>query len=238
MAQTDSPAISIRSVSKAYADTQVLVGIDLDVQPGEWVALMGPSGCGKSTLLNLIGGLDEIGGRNDKNRGSIAIAGTDIASLTPSQRSVFRRRHVGVVFQSFNLVPHLSVSANIELPLRLSGLSQRSAHIRSAELLNRLGLTSHARSSPTTLSGGQQQRVAIARAVANQPTVLLADEPTGSLDSASATNVIELLTEEHQRGQTLIMVTHDEAVASAADRIIRMLDGALVTDTRPLPVSA
>jgi putative ABC transport system ATP-binding protein len=232
MAQQNLSAIRTRDLSKAYAGTRVLNGIDLDVHEGEWVALMGPSGCGKSTLLNLIGGLDEV------DRGTIAIGGTDIASMTPSQRSVFRRQHVGVVFQSFNLVPHLSVSANIELPLRLSGLTQRAAHIRSVELLDRLGLTTYARSSPTTLSGGQQQRVAIARAVANQPTILLADEPTGSLDSGAATLVIELLAEEHERGQTIVMVTHDETVSSAADRVIRMHDGALLANTHFVSIPA
>jgi putative ABC transport system ATP-binding protein len=219
--------VEARCVRKQFGATEVLKGVDLCVQPGEWVALMGPSGCGKSTLLNLLGGLD------DATSGSIKVAGTDIATLNASQRAVFRRNNIGFVFQAFNLVAHLDVSSNIELALRLNATSRRDARNRSTELIERLGMISHIKASPSTLSGGQQQRIAIARAIANKPTVLLADEPTGSLDSEAAMAVIDLLRTEHQAGQTIVMVTHDEHVANHADRILFMRDGNWVESTTP-----
>jgi putative ABC transport system ATP-binding protein len=211
--------VEARCVRKQFGSTEVLKGVDLSVEPGEWVALMGPSGCGKSTLLNLLGGLD------DATSGSITVAGTDIATLNASQRAVFRRNNIGFVFQAFNLVAHLDVTSNIELALRLNATSRRDARNRSAELIERLGMTAHIKASPSTLSGGQQQRIAIARAIANRPTILLADEPTGSLDSEAATAVIDLLRTEHRAGQTIVMVTHDEQVANHADRTLFMRDG-------------
>ncbi len=213
--------IETRRIAKKYGITQVLKDIEITVESGEWVALMGPSGCGKSTLLNIIGGLDEA------DTGTVQVASTNIAQLNASQRAVFRRTHVGIVFQAFNLIPHLTVSGNIEVPLRLNGTSRRAADHRAHELLKHLQMESFANASPTTLSGGQQQRVAIARALANRPLVLLADEPTGSLDTTASADVIELLRAEHLRGQTIVMVTHDERVAAAADRIVWMLDGVL-----------
>jgi putative ABC transport system ATP-binding protein len=216
------PVIEVRALTKSYPPNDVLRGVDLTVQTGEWVALMGPSGCGKSTLLNLIAGLDDL------DTGSISLAGQQVECLRASARAKMRRRHVGILFQAFNLVPHLDVRSNVELPLRLAGASKGAAAQRCDELLERLGLLDHHRASPSTLSGGQQQRVALARAIANAPSVLLADEPTGSLDSAATASVLELLRAEHHRGQTIVMVTHDYLVASAADRIVRMRDGRCV----------
>jgi putative ABC transport system ATP-binding protein len=212
-------AIDGRSISKQFGQVHVLNGIDMTAQPGEWVALMGPSGCGKSTLLNLIGGLDDV------SSGEVMVAGTDITSMTPSQRAVFRRRNIGFVFQAFNLIPYLDVGSNIELALRLNSESRRAARERSLELVERLGLMTHLNAAPSTLSGGQQQRIAIARAIANRPTVLLADEPTGSLDSESSASVMALLRAEHDAGQTIVMVTHDQDVANHADRMMVMRDG-------------
>lgn len=212
-------AIDGRSISKQFGQAQVLTDIDLAVKPGEWVALIGPSGCGKSTLLNLIGGLDDVSG------GEVMVAGTNIVKLTPSQRAVFRRHNIGFVFQAFNLIPYLDVGSNIELALRLNSEPRRAARERSLELVERLGLMTHVNAAPSILSGGQQQRIAIARAIANRPTVLLADEPTGSLDSESSASVMELLRAEHRRGQTIVMVTHDQDVANHADRMMVMRDG-------------
>ena len=214
--------IEVSALCKSYPPNEVLRGVDLNVDRGEWVALMGPSGCGKSTLLNLIAGLDGVGG------GTITVAGRRVDTLGASKRAEMRRTYVGILFQSFNLVPHLDVRSNIELPLRLAGATKRKAALRCDELLARLDLSEHNRASPSTLSGGQAQRVALARAVANAPSVLLADEPTGSLDSESTSAVLDLLRSEHRGGQTIVMVTHDYRVASAADRIVRMRDGRCV----------
>ncbi len=211
--------IEICALTKSYGPNPVLRGVDLKVDSGEWVALMGPSGCGKSTLLNMIGGLDQ------PDSGSVTLADQRVDVLSASKRAELRRTHVGIVFQAFNLVPHLDVQQNVELPLRLAGAGRRSATERSRELVARLGLEDHAHAAPSTLSGGQQQRVAIARALANRPTVLLTDEPTGSLDTEATNVVLDLLRSEHRDGQTIVMVTHDYRVASAADRIVRMSDG-------------
>jgi putative ABC transport system ATP-binding protein len=197
----------------------VLRGVSLAVEPGAWVALMGPSGCGKSTLLHLLGGLDV------PDDGAVAIGGVSITELSVPRRAVLRRRRVGYVFQQYNLIPHLDVAANVELPQRLAGASHRNARERSRELLEMLGLTERRHDLPATLSGGEQQRVAIARAVANAPDLLLADEPTGALDSGASALVLDLLRAQHRSGQTIVMVTHDPAVAGAADRTVRMRDG-------------
>jgi putative ABC transport system ATP-binding protein len=204
------------------AHRPVLRGLSLQVEVGEWVAVMGPSGCGKSTMLHLLGGLDL------PDRGSIVLDGDEITAMGVTERALLRRRKVGYVFQQYNLIPHLDVAANIELTPRLVGASRRDARHRATELLDTLGLVEHAHALPGTLSGGEQQRVAIARAVANHPDVLLADEPTGALDSEAAALVLDLLTTQHTRGQTIVMVTHDPAVAAAADRLVRVLDGRIV----------
>jgi putative ABC transport system ATP-binding protein len=212
----------VKSFRADGVERPVLRGVALAVDPGAWVAVMGPSGCGKSTMLHLLGGLDL------PDEGSIVLAGRDITALGVSDRAVLRRREVGYVFQQYNLISHLDVAANVELPQRLAGASRRQARQRGRELLELLGLTDRAGDLPGTLSGGEQQRVAIARAVANQPDLLLADEPTGALDSAASVLVLDLLRAQHDVGQTIVMVTHDPDVAAAADRTIHLRDGLVV----------
>jgi putative ABC transport system ATP-binding protein len=209
----------------------VLRGVSLSVDQGEWVAVMGPSGCGKSTMLHLLGGLDL------PDEGSILVDGVEITTLGVSERAVLRRRQVGYVFQQYNLISHLDVAANVELPQRLAGTGRRRARERASALLEMLALRARGTDLPGTLSGGEQQRVAIARAVANQPELLLADEPTGALDSAASLLVLDLLRAQHATGQTIVMVTHDPDVAGAADRTIHLRDGQIVEGGGPRPDS-
>jgi putative ABC transport system ATP-binding protein len=220
--------LAARGLEKSFrteaVDRPVLRGLSLDVDDGEWVAAMGPSGCGKSTMLHLLGGLDL------PDAGSIRLGDDEVTGLSAAERARLRRRRVGYVFQQYNLVPHLDVGANVELPQRLAGASRRDAHACAHELLEALGLGGRERNLPGTLSGGEQQRVAIARAVANHPDLLLADEPTGALDSESAALVLDLLHAQHERGQTIVMVTHAPEVAAAADRTVHVLDGRIVDD--------
>jgi putative ABC transport system ATP-binding protein len=194
-------------------------GVDLDVAPGEWVAIMGPSGCGKSTLLHLLGGLDS------PDAGTVSVDGEDVGDLSETERALLRRKRIGYVFQFFNLVQDFTVAENVELPMLLAGERRDAARRRRHELLEAVGLSDVADASPSQLSGGQQQRVAIARALANRPGVLLADEPTGNLDTESARQVLALLRAQHDAGQTIVMVTHDARVAAAADRLLVMEDG-------------
>ncbi len=216
-----------KSFRSGDVERPVLRSLSLDVDDGEWVAAMGPSGCGKSTMLHLLGGLDL------PDSGSIRIHDEELTALDAAGRARLRRRRVGFVFQQYNLIPHLDVSANVELPQRLIGTRRRTARERAAELLGTLGLGDHLRAMPGTLSGGEQQRVAIARSIANRPDLLLADEPTGALDSAAAELVLEVLRDQHRSGQTILMVTHDRDVALAADRIINILDGQIVRTETP-----
>ncbi len=202
--------------------TAALRGINLTVQQGEFVALMGPSGCGKSTLLHLLGGLDQ------PTSGEIQFAGRRVDELNETEWAVLRRRQVGFMFQAFNLINNLTVSDNVELPALIAGYKPREIHARRKDLLNRLGLTEKADSIPTHLSGGQQQRVALARALINRPDLLLADEPTGNLDSQNTREVLRLLREANIAGQTIVLVTHDSQVAQTANRIVRMRDGAIL----------
>jgi putative ABC transport system ATP-binding protein len=222
--------VTITDLAKSYGRGQqartALRGVSLSVGRGEWVAVVGPSGCGKSTLLHLIAGLDS------PDAGSIRICGDEITALSAAGRAILRRRRVGLVFQAYNLIPHLHVSANVELGLRVAGATRRAARARAHDLLDLLGLADIAQAKPATLSGGQQQRVAIARAVAGRPDVLLADEPTGALDTKASRTVVDLLRSEHQQGQTVVMVTHDYAVASAADRVVFLRDGQIVDERR------
>jgi len=226
-----------RGLEKSYrtddVERPVLRGLSLDVERGEWVAAMGPSGCGKSTMLHLLGGLDL------PDAGSVRLGDDEITSLATRDRARLRRRRVGYVFQQYNLIPHLDVAANVELPQRLAGASRRESRERSVELLGALGLEGRDRNLPGTLSGGEQQRVAIARAIANHPDLLLADEPTGALDSESAALVLDLLRAQHDRGQTIVMVTHDPGVAAVADRVVHVLDGQIVdaASSRPAGVT-
>ena len=200
-----------------------LAGIDLAVAPGEFVAVMGPSGCGKSTLLNLVGGLDT------PTAGSVHIDGTDIATLPDEQLTTLRRRRLGFVFQFFNLIPVLDATENAALPLTLDG--NPDALPRAERWLRQVGLADRLRNRPDQLSGGEQQRVAIARALSTDPALVLADEPTGNLDSASATDIAELLAQVAGGwGRSVLMVTHDPRIASYADRLVLMRDGLVIDD--------
>ncbi len=214
----------VKSFHSGDVTHPVVRGVSLTVHAGEWIAVMGPSGCGKSTVLHLLGGLDA------PDQGSVKVRGQDLAQLDVAGRAVLRRRMIGYVFQQFNLIPHLDVAANVELPQRIAGVGRRDARTRARTLLGTLGLADRANMPPGTLSGGEQQRVAIARALANEPELLLADEPTGALDSVAAAGVLELLQQQHAAGQAIVMVTHDPVVAGAADRVINLRDGRIVPD--------
>jgi len=231
-----TPLISIRRLSKGYVRggqaIPVLLDIQLDVMPGEFVALMGPSGSGKSTLLNLIAGIDK------PSSGSIAIGGVDIASLSEGQLADWRAANVGFIFQFYNLLPVLSAFDNVELPLLLTPLNARQRHERVAAVLQLVGLADRADHYPSELSGGQQQRVAIARALVTDPQLIVADEPTGDLDRATGEEVLSLLDQlVHQLGKTIVMVTHDPKAAARAGRLVHLEKGVLVDDD-PATVAA
>ncbi|MFJ5528334.1 ABC transporter ATP-binding protein [Streptomyces sp. NPDC093261] len=206
------------------APAHAVRGVDLRVRRGEFVAVTGPSGAGKSTLLHLLGGLQR------PDAGRIWLDGERTDSYTEARWAVERRKRIGIVFQFFNLVSGLSVADNVELPALLAGRPPKQARAGREELLAELGLTGKERSMPGELSGGEQQRVALARALVNHPPLLLADEPAGSLDSKGTREVMRLLTRFHQRGQTIVLVTHDARLASAADRVISFFDGRIVDD--------
>ncbi|MFC9238650.1 ABC transporter ATP-binding protein [Streptomyces decoyicus] len=199
-------------------------GVDLSIERGEFVAVTGPSGAGKSTLLHLLGGLDR------PDSGALWLDGRQVDGYSEARWAELRRHHIGIVFQFFNLVSNLSVADNVELPALLAGRSPRQARTDRAELLDELGLTGKENSTPGELSGGEQQRVALARALVNTPSLLLADEPAGSLDSKGTREVLRLLARFHQRGQTILLVTHDARMASAADRVISFYDGQVADD--------
>ncbi|MGP4101369.1 ABC transporter ATP-binding protein [Nonomuraea sp. KM90] len=200
--------------------------VDLEVPQGQMLAVMGPSGCGKSTLLHLLGGLERATG------GEVWVAGRRVDTLSERALARLRRRSVGFVFQAFHLVEELSAAENVELAALLAGRSRRQARRRAGLLLERVGLANRARHLPSQLSGGQRQRVAIARALVNEPLVILADEPTGNLDTAATLDVLRIFEELRSAGQTFVIVTHDERVAATADRLISMRDGMFVDDTR------
>jgi putative ABC transport system ATP-binding protein len=225
-----APIVVARRLRKEYGRGEGLVRavdeIDLEVAPGEALAIMGPSGCGKSTLLHLLGGLDR------PDAGELTVAGQRIDQLSERGLAKFRCRDVGFVFQAFHLMDELTAQENVELPALLAGRFPRQARRRAAGLLDQVGLADRAGHLPSALSGGQRQRVAIARALANEPRILLADEPTGNLDSSATLEVLRLFESLRAAGLTLIVVTHDERIAATADRIISMRDGAFVGQTR------
>jgi putative ABC transport system ATP-binding protein len=222
------PFLQIRSLSRAYrsgeVETQALDAVSFEVAAGEFVALMGPSGCGKSTLLNILGFLDA------PDSGSYRLRGEEVATLSDARLTRLRRAHVGFVFQSFNLIEELNVAENVEVALLYRSVDARRRRVEA--LLEQVGLAHRARHRPRQLSGGQQQRVAVARALAHEPDLILADEPTGNLDSANGAAVMDLLKGAAAAGTTVIMVTHSAVHAAEADRTIRMLDGRIVGETR------
>ncbi len=217
------PALELRGVRKTYeaetAPVRALRGVDLTVGRGEFVALMGPSGCGKSTLLHIAAGLDR------PDDGSVLLAGTEVSDLGESRLARVRRQHVGLVFQFFHLLEGMTVLENVVLAALVAGSSRRQAEGRGHQLLDLLGLLDKSSASPATLSGGQRQRLAIARALANEPTLLLADEPTGALDSDGAAEVLDLFRRLHERGQSILLVTHNPDVSAGAQRVVHMRDG-------------
>jgi len=225
-----TPVLRARGLHKHYGKDAALVravdGVDLDVDAGETVAVTGPSGCGKSTLLHLLGGLDRA------SAGEICLAGRRVDQLGERALARLRREAVGFVFQAFHLMDELTAVENVELPGLLAGQSPRAARRRAAGLLERVGLADRAGFLPSALSGGQRQRVAIARALVADPLVVLADEPTGNLDSEATLDVLRLFDSLHAAGQTLVIVTHDARIAATADRLISMRDGAFVDQTR------
>ena len=216
-------ALKARGVRRTFeaelAPVRALRGVDLDVAKGEFVALMGPSGCGKSTLLNIFAGLDQ------PDEGEVTVDGLRVDSQDENWLAKFRRHHVGIVFQFFNLLEGVSALDNIALPAMLGGLRRKAAETRARDLLDLLGLGDRTDQVPAVLSGGQRQRLAIARALVNDPAVLLADEPTGALDSEGGQEILELFRRLHSDGQTILMVTHSPDVASGASRVVRMRDG-------------
>jgi putative ABC transport system ATP-binding protein len=226
---TPPPALSVTGVRKTFAaelaPVRALRGADLEVSKGEFVALTGPSGCGKSTLLNLVAGLDVA------DEGEIAVDGQTVTGQSEDWLARFRRHHIGIVFQFFNLLDGVSCLENLTLPGVIGGAKRKQAESRARDLLDLLGLSDRGEQVPAVLSGGQRQRLAIARALVNQPTLLLADEPTGALDSDGGQEVLELFRRLHADGQTIVMVTHSAEVARGASRQVRMHDGQVVEDT-------
>ncbi len=226
MMSENRPALVVRGVRKTFeaenAPVRALRGVNLTIEAGDFAALMGPSGCGKSTLLNLVAGLDT------PDEGEIEVAGELVTGRSEDDLARMRRRHVGLVFQFFNLLEGMTVLENVALPAVIAGRKRKMAETRARDLLDLLGIGDKASAVPGVLSGGQRQRLAIARALANEPTLLLADEPTGALDSEGGSEVIELMRRLHRGGQTIILVTHDPDVAAAAERVVRMRDGRIV----------
>jgi putative ABC transport system ATP-binding protein len=232
--------LEMRGVSKMYGEgpteVRAISDIDLTVEAGALVAVMGASGSGKSTLLTIAGSLES------PTRGDVHVDGMNLSKMSRNGQARMRRRTIGYVFQDFNLLPGLSAVENVSLPLELDGTGPRKAQSAAMAALEELGLADRAAHFPDQLSGGERQRVAIARALANEPTLVLADEPTGNLDSAATDDVLRLFAQMHANGQTLVIVTHDERIAATADRLITMRDGAFVHETtltggtsRPLP---
>jgi len=226
----NEPIIAMANIRKVYdtgkVKVEALKGVDLDIFPGEFVAIVGPSGSGKSTLMNLIGCLDT------PTDGTYSIGGDNVAGVNRDTLAEIRNRRVGFVFQNFNLLPHISAQENVELPMLFGGVSLKQRRARAIELLGKVGLGDRVDHKPTELSGGQMQRVAIARALAMNPDIILADEPTGNLDTSSGTDVMGLFQELWKTGRTLVIITHDPALAKRASRRVEIRDGKITSDTR------
>jgi putative ABC transport system ATP-binding protein len=226
---TPDVLIKLEGVTKVFytdeVETHALAGIHLEIRNGEYLAIAGPSGCGKSTLLSILGLLDTPTG------GSYTLNSKAVANLTAAERARTRNREIGFIFQSFNLIGDLTVYENVELPLTYRGMKPAERRKRVEDALEKVGMAHRSRHLPSQLSGGQQQRVAVARAVAGNPAILLADEPTGNLDSKNSEAVMELLRQLHREGATICMVTHDPRYASIADRTIHLFDGRIVEET-------
>jgi putative ABC transport system ATP-binding protein len=222
--------IRMENVRKVYNTGKVVVealkGVDLEVNKGELVAIVGPSGSGKSTLMNLLGCLDTA------SDGIYELGGENVAGVTRDQLAEIRNRRVGFIFQAFNLLPHISALENVELPMLFGGVKPKERRQRATELLTRVGLGDRLDHKPTELSGGQMQRVAIARSLAMEPDILLADEPTGNLDSSSGTDIMSIFTDLWKSGRTVVIITHDPALAKRASRIVEIRDGRITRDTR------
>ena len=220
--------IRMRSIRKVYSTGRVevtaLKGVDLDVGANEYLAVVGPSGSGKSTLMNILGCLDT------PTSGEYVLSGESVGGLDRNRLAEIRNRHVGFVFQNFNLLPYATALENVELPLLFAGVPTRERRERATAMLEKVDLADRMDHKPTELSGGQMQRVAIARALVNRPAIILADEPTGNLDSASGQGIVGLFRELHAAGQTIVMITHDQAIARLASRIVQIRDGQIVDD--------
>ncbi len=227
---TQKALLQLEGVTKVFeteeVETHALSDVHFTVRPGEWVSIVGPSGSGKTTLLALLGLLDTA------SKGTYLLDGRSVLDLSPAERALVRNQHIGFIFQSFNLIGDLSVYENVELPLTYRGMPADERRQRVERALERVGMGHRARHMPGQLSGGQQQRVAVARAVAGDPLILLADEPTGNLDSKNGEQVMQLLSELHKGGATLIMVTHDPNQARLGTRMVSLFDGRVVQDER------
>ncbi|HVG21373.1 MAG TPA: ABC transporter ATP-binding protein [Blastocatellia bacterium] len=230
MSSSDQPLIRLEGVTKVFltdeVETHALAGIHMEIKKGEYISIAGPSGCGKSTLLSILGLLDS------PSDGTYNLAGKPVSDLPLSERARVRNREVGFIFQSFNLIGDLNVFENVELPLTYRGMKAAERKTRVMAALERVGMAHRAKHLPSQLSGGQQQRVAVARAVAGDPLILLADEPTGNLDSTNGEAVMELLRELHQQGATVCMVTHDQRYAAHADRSVHLFDGRVIEEVK------
>jgi len=222
------PVVEMRDITKVYghgeAEVRAVDGVSLTVDQGEYVAIMGASGSGKSTLMNIIGALDVA------TSGSYRIDGVDIGDLDDDALSLVRNRRIGFIFQAFNLIPRMSAAANVELPLMYRGVRRGERRRRALAALEKVGLADRSHHQPNELSGGQQQRVAVARALAMEPSLMLADEPTGNLDSRSTADVLDLLDEIHAEGKTIVIITHEDEVAARASRVVTLRDGRIESD--------
>jgi putative ABC transport system ATP-binding protein len=231
MRNNNGTIIRMSNIKKVYdtgkVKVEALKEINLEIHKGEMVAIVGPSGSGKSTLMNLVGCLDT------PTEGEYVLAGENVAGVTRDQLAEIRNRRVGFVFQNFNLLPHITALENVEMPLLFGGVRPKERRDRASEVLTRVGLGERLDHKPTELSGGQMQRVAIARALAMNPDIILADEPTGNLDSSSGGDIMSLFTELWQQGRTLVIITHDPALAKRASRVVEIRDGRITADHPP-----